>query len=433
MKWLRWFTGNGGERKARGDLLALYGGLAAFADGQPARSGQAVNWNSALGVSVVLACVRAIAEGVAQVPLSVYKPDARGKLLRAPDHPLMALLARRRAPGNGATSFELRETMLMHAALTGNAFAFVNRVGRARQPREIIIIPPGRVTVLRAADGVLTYRIAGLQDTQSGAHADLTRDAGGQTKDFAAEAIWHFRGPSWNNAWGLDVTRLAREAIGLAMATEEHHALMHANGGQTSGLYSVDGTLGPEQYRVLKKFIDTQISGDNRFSTLLLDRGAKYMPTSMRGVDQEHLATRNYQVAEICRAFRVIPMMAGYSDKTATYASAEQMFIAHVVHTLHPWARRFEESAEAALLGPDSDEEIRLDLRGLMRGASRDRAEYFAKALGHGGGHAWMTPNEVREEDGFDWSDDAGAAELPRPALTNPAIAPDDPTPDPAT
>jgi hypothetical protein len=31
---------------------------------------------------------------------------------------------------------------------------------------------------------------------------------------------------------------------------------------------------------------------------------------------------------------RVMPIMVGHSDKAATYASAEQMFLAHVVHTL---------------------------------------------------------------------------------------------------
>ena len=42
---------------------------------------------------------------------------------------------------------------------------------------------------------------------------------------------------------GLEAVALAREAIGLAMATEEQHARMHKNGVQTSGVYSVEGSL----------------------------------------------------------------------------------------------------------------------------------------------------------------------------------------------
>jgi phage portal protein BeeE len=45
-----------------------------------------------------------------------------------------------------------------------------------------------------------------------------------------------------------------------------------------------------------------------------------------------------------------MPIMVGRPEKAATYASAEQMFLAHVMHTLAPWATRIEQSAEAALL-----------------------------------------------------------------------------------
>ena len=94
-----------------------------------------------------------------------------------------------------------------------------------------------------------------------------------------------------------------------------------------------------------------------------------------------------------------MPIMVGYSDKAATYASAEQMFLAHVVHTLSPWYKRVEESAECQLL---TDKEVdqgyfaKFNAAGLMRGSHKDRSEYFAKALGSGGSPAWMTQDEVR-------------------------------------
>ena len=42
----------------------------------------------------------------------------------------------------------------------------------------------------------------------------------------------------------------------------------------------------------------------------------------MTGVDQQLIETRKHQIEEICRAFRVMPIMVGFSDKAATYASA---------------------------------------------------------------------------------------------------------------
>jgi len=95
----------------------------------------------------------------------------------------------------------------------------------------------------------------------------------------------------------------------------------------------------------------------------------------------------------------VMPLMVGYSDKTATYASAEQMFLAHVVHTLTPWYTRIEQSIDAHLIGRrDADQGYyaKFVVAGLLRGAMRDRAEYFSRALGAGGSPAWMTQDEVR-------------------------------------
>ena len=140
-------------------------------------------------------------------------------------------------------------------------------------------------------------------------------------------------------------------------------------------------------------------AADRAGKPMILDNGAKFENTQMSGVDAQHLETRRFQVEEICRAMRVMPIMIGQADKTATYASAEQMFLAHVVHTMMPWYERLEQSADVNLL---SDEDRRQGLytkfnpNALMRGAAKDRGEFYAKALGAGGTPAWMTQDEVR-------------------------------------
>ena len=67
-------------------------------------------------------------------------------------------------------------------------------------------------------------------------------------------------------------------------------------------------------------------------------------PLGMKGVDAEHLDTRRFQIEEICRDLKVFPQMVGYADKTATFASAEAFFLAHVIHTLNPWIENWEQS-----------------------------------------------------------------------------------------
>jgi len=351
--------------------------------GRTSRSGVSVNWKNAIEVATVLACVRVIANGVSQVPFRVYQ-DANGSRSAAPGHPAYALLYRR--PNAWQTSFEFRETLMYHVLLTGNAFVWKGVVGRERQLRRLEIIEPGRVTVKRnETTGSLTY---------------VVRGENGQSVDFMQDEIWHVRGPSWNSWMGMETVALARDAIGLSMATEAAHAEFHRGGARVSGLLSVKDPLAPDRFEFLSAWLDKYSDGGERSGKpLILDRGATWTQMQMTGVDAQHLETRKHQIEEICRAFGVMPIMVGHADKTATYASAEQMFLAHVVHTLSPWYERIEESADINLLTPDDREAgyyTKFTPNGLMRGAAKDRGEFYAKALGAGSSPAWMTPNEVR-------------------------------------
>jgi HK97 family phage portal protein len=367
------------------------------------RTGYEVTALASLEVSTVMACVRAIAEGCAQVPLYVHQVNERGELGPRVSHPLLRLLRLR--PNEWQSAFEFRETLLVHMTLVGNAFVYISRRADGTI-LELIPIEPGRVFVTRERDMSLTYRVT-FED--------------GTAPVVPVENMWHIRGPSWNTWMGLDAVKLARESIGLSMATEAAHANLHKNGVQVGGLYSVNETMGLEKFKMISAWLDQHaVGGERQGKPIILDQGAKYQSLTMTGVDAQHIETRKHQVLEICRHMRVIPMIVGASD-TPTYASAEQMLSAHVVHTLTPNAERIEQSANRALFADGESFELRHDFNGMMRGAARDRAEYYAKALGAGGSPAWLTQNEVRADEGRDPIE--GGDELPRP--TNVAPAPE--------
>lgn len=353
--------------------------LQEFFESRVSATGRAVNATTALQVSTVVACVRVIGEGIAQVPLKLIQESKDGRSrLPARQHPLYEVLAYR--PNPWQTSFEFRETLGWHVALTGNFFAFKNIVGG--KIRELIPFEPGCVTVMRdERTGELTYQITA---------------ASGSVQTFPASVIWHVRGPSWNTWMGLDSVALAREAIGLAMATEEAHARLHRNGIQPSGIYTVEGTLSDEQNKKLRAWIEREMGGaKNLARPMVLDRGAKWISTSISGVDAQHLETRRFQIEEICRHFRMQPIMVGYSDKATTYASAEQMFLAHVVHCLAPWYQRLEQSIDANLLTKqDRADGIYAQFveEGLLRGSIEATANMLDKYVNGG----IMHPNEAR-------------------------------------
>lgn len=368
--------------------------------GAKSKAGPSVTRDNAFRVAVFFACVRKIAQGVAQVPFKLYRETEENGLARivpAKDHPLYDLLAVQ--PNDWNTSFEFRESLAIHAAL-GNAYAFKNRY-RGQVGELILISAP--IKKIQRDDYSIVYQVTGKS---------------GAVQEFPAEAIWHVKGPSLDGLIGLDVLNCAREALGLAIATEESHAQLHANGVRPSGTYSVDGELDETQYKQLRDFVMKEMAGSqNAGGPLILDRGAKWLSTTMSGLDAQHLETRKHQIEEVCRFMDVLPVMIGYSDKATTYASAEQMFLAHVVHTLDPWWKRIEESANCNLLTRKDREQglyFKFMAGGLLRGSHKDRSEYFKAALGAGGSPAWMSQDEVRAlEELNPFGGDAG--QLPKP------------------
>lgn len=374
-------------------------------------SGINVGWLQALQVMTMLACTRVLAEGVAQVPWKLHR-GSTGRVEER-EHPLFDLLHRQ--PNPWQTSFEWRETLMFHVVLGGNAFLRKLRVGSQRRLASIEPFEPGLMRVKRESNGRIRY---------------WHRPEGENETEIPSDEVWHVRGPSWNSWLGLDITRLAREALGLSLATEKAHANLHKSGAQVSGIYTVKPALTREKFDQLAAWMDEyKIGGEREGETMLLDNEAKFEKTQMSGVDAEHIETRRYQVEEVCRAMRVMPIMVGQADKASTYASAEQMFLAHVVHTLMPWYERLEQSADVNLLTREERTAglyTKFNPNALMRGAAKDRGEFYAQALGAGGTPAWMTQDEVR---GFEELEPRGgeADELSRGAMNQPGTGePDD-------
>lgn len=386
------------------DRSVKYTDLAALIDqSMVGKTGQSVTWQTALRVSTVLRCAGVLADGVSTVPVKFFRRDGADDRVPVPDLKIAELFAD--GPNEWQSGVEFREMMAIHAALTGNAFAYKNIV--RGEVRELIPFLPGMVTVKQDDGYRLWYEVRGARETRT----------------FGQDMIWHLRGPSWNGWQGLDCVKEAREAIGLAMATEEAHAKLHANGVQLSGMISIEGTLDDKKYAQLKAWIDKEYAGvSNRHKVMLLDKQAKFQQMGMTGVDAQHLETRRFQIEDVCRALGVNPIMVYVSDKLATYAGSEQQFLSHVVNTVRPWHRRFEASIKKQLLTREQRAQgiypKFIDTE-LLRGAAAARADYYAKALGAGGAPPWMTQNEVRAAEDMPRRTEAWADELPRG--TNPA------------
>lgn len=255
--------------------------------------------------------------------------------------------------------------------------------GANRRLQELIPIMPGRWDVRRIARYEVRYRLW---------------DDWGFIGEFNSEDVFHLQNMQWDYINAMNAVALARQAIGLAIATEQSHAAFHANGVRPSGIYSVDGTLTADQHQRLMDVLASRAGSSNAGKPMVMDRNAKFQPTSMTGIDAQHLETRRMQVEEICRAFGVFPIMIGHSDKSATFASSEAFFAAHLKHTLRPWHEAWTQRIDEMLLDGTGPLWAEFDTRYMQAGSMVDRAQW-ARTMAELGIY---TRNELRDEEGKD-------------------------------
>ena len=345
-------------------------------------AGISVNDASALAVPAVFCAVRTIAEGMAQMPGVVkarsFTPGGLPRLKPLHDHWATKLLTE--SPNGFQTAHEFVEGMIFNAALGAGGLAIKNVIDGVVV--ELLPVPSSAWTVRQMPDYALQFRVD---------YADKTHGY------FSRDQVLLVRGPSLDGFSGLPAVRLAREAIGLSVALERQQAKLAGNGGKPSGILSFKKALGPEAKEKLRATWQSKFGVNGEGGIAVLDTDATFGPITMNSVDAEFLETRRMQIEEIGRAFRVQPIMMMQTDKTP-FGTAEQMFRMHVVHTLGPWIRRWEDAIRRDILGFKATPQLIWDMdeAELLRGDWEVQGSYFATALGAGGQPAWMTQDEVR-------------------------------------
>jgi hypothetical protein len=154
-------------------------------------------------------------------------------------------------------------------------------------------------------------------------------------KTLSREQVMHLRGPSWNTYSGLEMVDQAREAIGLAIATEESQSRFHANGTRPSGILSTEKSLDPgqgqdqEEHRRGLRRPRERLQDHRPRRRLDVDADQR---DSGRRPDARRRGTSRWRRS--AGSWRVFPQMIGYSDKTRPSPAAEAFFLAHVIHSL---------------------------------------------------------------------------------------------------
>lgn len=339
-------------------------------------TGRHIDADTALRVAAVYACVRILAETLASLPLRVYERLDNGGKRPAPEHPLYRLLHDR--PNDEMTSFELRETLVAHVALRGNAYAEILRDPYTSDPIALWPLRPDRMEISRVgAELVYQYRLAD-----------------GTSKWFSQEQILHLRGLGSNGIVGYSPIEMAREAIGLGLAAEEFGARFFSNGARPGTVLQHPGALSDEAHKRLRESWESRHMGlSNAQRVAILEEGMTIATIGVAPDDAQFLETRKFQVTEIARLFRIPPHLIGDLDR-ATFSNIEHQGLEFVMHTVRPWAERIEQRMETSLLSINDRARYFIEhvVDGLLRGDIQSR--YAAYATGRQWG--WLSVNDIR-------------------------------------
>ena len=350
-------------------------------------AGKRVNERSAMQMTAVYSCVRILAEAVAGLPLHLYRYKEDGGKEKALDHPLYLLL--HDEPNPEMSSFVFRETLMTHLLLWGNAYAQIIRNGRS-EVMALYPLMPDRMAVDRDDKGQLYYEY-----TTSADDAPISK---GSIVRLKPSDVLHIPGLGFDGLVGYSPIAMAKNAIGLAIATEEYGSKFFANGAQPSGVLEHPGTIKDPQ-RVRDSWMSQFGGSANSNKIAVLEEGLKYTPISISPEQAQFLETRKFQINEIARIFRVPPHMVGDLEKSS-FSNIEQQSLEFVKYTLEPWLVRWEQSIQRTLFSADEKKRyfVRFNVEGLLRGDYASRMNGYAVGRQNG----WMSANDIRELENLD-------------------------------
>lgn len=362
-----------------------------FGQGSQSASGMNVTPDNALRVTAVYRAVSLLSQTYASLSPDVHKWLPNGGTVIAFDHPRHRLFAV--APNKWQTPFEWVEMMSGHFALRGRCYSEKIATG-GDAVSQLIPLHPDHVRPFRAPDGNLAFEYSPLD---------------GPTRIILQSEMCYMHGLTVGEDGITPLSPISvagREAIGNALATQEHSGRLFANGTRLGGLLKMPGHLADDTRRKSllegwnRAFGGTQNTG----KTALLEDGLEWQALGMTGEDAQIIETMQFSIADISRIFDGIPLHLLSELSRSTNNNIEHQDLGLVKHTIRPGAVRREQALARDLLSPRDRLTycIKFDLDDLMRGDTAARTAYNASGLQNG----YLNRNEVRMFEGLNPSDD---------------------------
>jgi HK97 family phage portal protein len=335
-----------------------------------------VGVRQAMGQATVYACVKIIAEIIAQLPILVQERQ-NGGYVTAEDHRLIRLISE---PNDWQTQHDFLSFLVTWAELRGNSYYYKVYNGSGDVQRLLPIEADEAGTDLYP-DARVRYTV----------HTDY-----GINGIFDRTRIMHHRNFGVEGYKGLSTIGSHRRGIGLAIQLERHADSAYANGMQTNKWLHLDHTLTPEQKDELERFL-ASFSGSKMAGKIPYFSNAELKEfKGVSATDAQYIETRKMQKQEIAGLFGVPLFLLNDTENNTTWGSGlEQISRAFVRFSLNPRLNRLKQTLHRELIldGAKRSTRIEFDTDQFTLGEFKERMEGYRSAIESG----VLNANECRD------------------------------------
>jgi HK97 family phage portal protein len=298
--------------------------------------------------------VYVLASDLAAIPFQVVKRSTGGVREVDFSHRYHDLVVH--GPNEELDAVGFFQAIMWHLLTRGNAYIEIERDAYLR-PVQLFLLDPYKVLPQRSTvDGRLYYLVEG--------------------EPRLAADILHIANVGSDGIVGVNPIAKCRETLGLSMGVEKFGASYFGNGIHQKGILTTAQKYDETAQKAMRKEINQEHQGPyNANKFMFLWNGLTFTPTTIPPEDAQFLATRAFQVEEICRILNLPPTKLQAWDK-ANFASLEEANSNYYQSSLLPWVRRIESQFNRKLFTREERKvwSIEHDTSASLRGRIIDQA-----------------------------------------------------------
>jgi HK97 family phage portal protein len=334
--------------------------------------------------AAVEACVGAISQTIAMLPIAHWREDEKGGAVRVKNSAASRVL---RKPNAYQTKSDFFLNLVRSELFQGNGYALAQRNGRGEISALHPVQPASLYPFVSEEDGSIFYQFA---------QTPIGQDFDPVLEDlYRADDVLHVRMHTPVHPLVGETPLLAASlAVDSGNAIQTASAAFHTNMSRPSGYLKVPGSLKQDILESLRGEWQAAYQGVSAGRVAVLQGGVEWQALSMTAVDAAIIDSYKMTIADIARVFRVPLAIIG--DNTSTYNNTEVLMKFWLNTGLGFMLEHLELALDALFQLPEG-EWVQFDTDYLQRADFSARIEGLVRGVQG----ALFTPNEARQREGL--------------------------------